>query len=285
MPINRQEKIRVEPLEPATWRVVHTPPLDGATNMALDEAISESVASGASLPTLRFYQWAPACLSLGMAQSAETVDFERCAERGWHVVRRPTGGRAVLHGDELTYMLCAPDTEPRVKGGVLASYRRLSVGLQHGLKAIGLEPERAQSYYEDGGTIGPACFDGPSDYEITIGQRKLIGSAQMRKRGVVLQHGSLPLVGDITRVVDGLALEVGQRMALRSRLRYRATTLAVALGHSDSIPNDVAAKLQQGMAGALAINFVASEITAEEKARAETIRQEKYANDAWTLKR
>ncbi len=98
----------------------------GAWNMAVDELILEHIGRGASLPTLRLYSWQPPCLSLGHAQPFADVDVHRLEERGWEVVRRPTGGRAILHTDELTYSVIAPTDEPRVAGSILESYNRLA---------------------------------------------------------------------------------------------------------------------------------------------------------------
>jgi len=109
--------------------------------MAVDEAILEGVCSGNSQPTLRLYAWQPACLSLGYAQPFSEVDSEALAAKGWDIVRRPTGGRAILHVDELTYAVIAPDTDPRVAGSVLDSYLRLSEALLEALRLIGLSPE------------------------------------------------------------------------------------------------------------------------------------------------
>src|SRR5512136_318873 len=121
---------------PARWRLLNTGQADGAMNMAIDEAILRAVATELVPPTLRFYTWQPACLSLGQAQSFHDVNWEACAARGHHVVRRPTGGRAILHTDELTYSVTAPETEPRVAGGIVESYRRLSEGLLEGLRLM-----------------------------------------------------------------------------------------------------------------------------------------------------
>jgi lipoate-protein ligase A len=284
--VQRQQRIRVEPLDSAEWRLILPTTHDGATNMAIDEAIGDAVRDGAALPTLRFYGWQPACLSLGRAQSWDVADFERCADLGWDVVRRPTGGRAVLHIDELTYSVVAPESEPRVKGGVLESYRRLSAALYNGLHQLGIQPERALPYYADRGATGPACFDGPSDYEVTIAQRKLIGSAQQRRNGIVLQHGSLPLTGDVTRVRLGLRLDGdGQRAALQNRLRWRATTLAEALAGRELSLDESADYLRRGFEETLNITFVESELSSAERERATQIRKEKYANDTWTKRR
>ena len=98
------------------WRLLITTPARGAWNMAVDESILLHIGRGESLPTLRLYAWTPACLSLGYAQPFADVDVNRLNERGWEVVRRATGGRAILHTDELTYSVIAPSDEPRVAG-------------------------------------------------------------------------------------------------------------------------------------------------------------------------
>ncbi|MCA9939148.1 MAG: lipoate--protein ligase family protein [Anaerolineales bacterium] len=271
-----------ETYERATWRVIESGLRDGATNMAVDEAIVEAVSAGISPPTLRFYGWEPACLSLGYGQEWEIADVENCATLGWDIVRRPTGGRAILHVDELTYSVAAPENEPRVVGGILESYKRLSEALLVGLHLMGLEPTRAQPYYSDHGPLGPACFDGPSNYEITMGQMKLLGSAQARRRGMVLQHGTLPLYGDITRIVDALHFDQpGQRTATRLRLRYRATTVMQSLGRRVEFA-DAVNFMREGFARRLNLELVAGELSAAEQARAAEIRREKFANDAWT---
>lgn len=269
----------------AAWRLLHTGAQDGATNMAIDEAILESVSRGDSPPTLRFYSWDPPCFSLGYAQKWAVVDCDACARLGWDVVRRATGGRAILHADELTYTVCAPQTEPRVKGSVLESYQRLSEALLEGLLRMGLEPARAHPAYENQGRAGPACFDGPSNYEITVGQRKLVGSAQMRKKGVVLQHGTLPLHGDVARIAGALAVETpGQRPAIEVQLRSRATTLEQCLGRRVEF-DEAAAFMQAGFRHILNLELQPAALTNKEKARAEELRAEKYGNEVWTKRR
>ncbi len=107
--------------------------------MAVDEAILEHIGRGQALPTLRLYAWEPACLSLGYAQPYADVDEARIKERGWEVVRRPTGGRAILHTDELTYSVTAPADEPRLAGSVLESYNRLAVALLQAVQVVGFD--------------------------------------------------------------------------------------------------------------------------------------------------
>ena len=167
--------------------------------MAVDEAILEHIHRGESLPTLRLYAWQPPCLSLGYAQPVADVDLPRLRERGWDLVRRPTGGRAILHTDELTYSVAAPADDPRTAGTVLESYNRIARALLRALQELGLpvEIEAQAPVPAMQGQANPVCFEVPSSYEITAGGRKLVGSAQARKREGVLQHGSLPLTGDL----------------------------------------------------------------------------------------
>ena len=122
----------------STWRLLISPTAHhGAMNMALDEAILFAVGKGLALPTLRLYSWNKPCLSLGFAQSTSDIDMDRLSELNWELVRRPTGGKAILHCDELTYAVIAPKDEPRVKGSVLKSYLRISKGLLRALSILG----------------------------------------------------------------------------------------------------------------------------------------------------
>lgn len=266
----------------ATWRLLKTGWQDGPTNMAIDEAIAQAVTAGDSRPTLRFYGWDPACLSLGYGQSWTVANWEACAGRGWDVVRRPTGGRAILHVDELTYSVCAPEKEPRVRGGVLESYQRLSAALARGLRLMGVEPERAPHAGGPQGAKGPVCFDLPSSYEIIVAGRKLVGSAQARRKGAVLQHGTLPLYGNIGRILHALCVESPEkRSRIETRLRQTATTLEASLGRRVEF-DEAAAALQKGFSAALSLTFEEEPLTTKEWERARQIRAEKFANDAWT---
>lgn len=265
----------------AVWRVLETGWQDGPRNMAVDEAILQGVASGNSPPTLRFYGWDPPCLSLGYAQKWHADYEEACRRHGWGIVRRPTGGRAILHIDELTYSVCVPEGDPRVQGGILLSYRRLSDALAAGLQRLGLHPSRAGRDDGEGKSNGPACFDAPSNFEITVGGRKLIGSAQARKQGVVLQHGSLPLYGDITRIAEALSADSDSQNTIRRRLRRSAITLEESLGQRMRYDR-VAKHIAEGFAQALNLRLERGELTPWEQERARTIRAEKFADKAWT---
>jgi lipoate-protein ligase A len=260
----------------ATWRLlVEFAPQTGAWNMALDEALMDAVAAGESPPTVRFYQWQPPCLSLGKRQPPGGVDLAACERDGVDVVRRATGGWAILHTDELTYSIAARPDDPRAAGAILDAYRRLSQGLVAGLHLLGVPA--AMSPAVPGGThnASAACFEMPSAYEITVEGRKLIGSAQVRPSGRVLQHGSLPLHGDIARVARYLSFAAEEeRDALAAHLRERATTLSDVLGRAIGFA-EAAEALRAGFAAALDVTFAPGEPSASELASARTRLAEK----------
>ena len=269
--------------ERTTWRIIKHPPDRGAWNMAVDEAILESVYSRDSLPTLRLYAWQPACLSLGHAQPFADINQEALVANGWDVVRRPTGGRAILHVDELTYSVIAPESEPRVKGGVMASYLQLSSALLQALKILGLEPEAKEKHpNENGKRDNPVCFEVPSNYEITVRGKKLIGSAQARRKEGILQHGALPLYGDLTRIITALMFpDDVSRIAARDRLLAHATTVEVELGKT--ITREKAADaFEQAFQDVLNLNLLPGELSKKETQRAEALLHEKYAHNSWT---
>jgi len=269
--------------EQTTWRVIEHKPAQGAWNMAVDEAILESVYQGVSRPTLRLYAWKPACLSLGLAQPFSEVDTHALTANGWDLVRRPTGGRAILHTDELTYAVIAQETEPRVRGGVLESYLRLSHALLESLKLLGLSPEANEKDTDNQRkTPNPVCFEVPSNYEITVKGLKLIGSAQARRKEGILQHGAIPLGGDLTRIITALKFEdeVAQTKA-KERLLAHATTIERELRRRPSW-DEVSKALQKAFTTTLNLNLEAGELTPKETRRAQELMQEKYAHPSWT---
>jgi lipoyl(octanoyl) transferase len=221
-----------ENMEPANWRLILTPPAPGAWNMALDEAILENIGSQNARPTLRLYAWDPPALSLGYAQPASDVNYQALQQNGWDLVRRPTGGRAILHTDELTYSVIAPLNDPHAAGSILESYRTLSQALLKALQILGL-PARADKKYElppGTQTNAAVCFEVPSNYEITVGEKKLIGSAQARRQEGILQHGTLPLVGDLSRITKALSYPNEEtRVKAAQRLVEHATTVEEVL--------------------------------------------------------
>ena len=246
--------------------------------MAIDEAISRAVVAGLVPPTLRFFGWQPACLSLGQAQPGSDVDREACRLLGVEVVRRPTGGRAILHTDELTYSVIAPDSEVRVTGTIVESYKHLSEGLLRGLMLMGVPTQQADRADGHDRDQGPVCFEVPSNYEIVFDDKKLVGSAQMRKAGVVLQHGTIPLHGDIARITQVLSSHPSA-----DRVRQRATTVEVAIGRV--IDFDAAAQsMAAGFSEILNLDLQLGELIDQECEWAAELRRDKYANNEWTYR-
>jgi lipoyl(octanoyl) transferase len=280
------------------WRLIHTKPDHGFWNMAVDEAILESAIAGKSLATLRLYAWEPACLSLGYAQPVADVDRLALEKRGFELVRRPTGGRAILHGDELTYSVIGTENDPRLGGGVLESYCNLSQALLEALHLLGIPAEALEKPFTPGPPTenlmlggspahkstaqNPVCFEVPSNYEITSGGKKLVGSAQARRKEGILQHGTLLLSGDLTRIVRVLKFrDEAARERASSRLVERAATAEIAAGRIISWEEAAQAYIQ-AFARVLNLELEPAELSPVELARTDQLVIEKYTHPAWT---
>ncbi len=259
---------------------------DGASNMAIDSAIAEAVAEGNQLPTLRLYGWQPFCLSLGYGQRTRDVDLPALKARAWDLVRRPTGGKAILHGDELTYSLSLPLDHPLARGDVIESYRRISIALLRALERLGVAA-RAEHQGADfrSADAGPVCFEIPSHYEIKVGPRKLIGSAQLRRKGGMLQHGSIPLFGDLARICQVLAFDSDEaRGQQECSVRARALSLSQVTKQTPTW-SQVAAAIEWGFASAFDLDLLPRALSDSETSRASELKAERFGNPAWTMKR
>ena len=276
------------------WRLIYDTPTNGAVNMAVDAAILHAVSEGRVPPTLRLYGWNPPCLSLGYGQRVSDVDLERLAARGWEIVRRPTGGKAILHTDELTYSVALPIQHPLAVGGVIESYREISKALVVALRHLGVDPSAERKTETE--AMSAVCFETPSHYEITVNGKKLVGSAQVRRKDGVLQHGTLPLYGDITRICDVLRYEGGEaREAVNRIVRERATTLESAqqemdLSGSFATASEEMWKLAadavvRGFQDAFGIEFEAGSLTDDEYEHAAQLREEMFGNEGWIMRR
>lgn len=272
-------------MQSSQWRIIRTPPATGAWNMAVDQAVLEAIGREEAAPTLRLYAWDPPCLSLGFAQPVKDVDQGALAHLGWQLVRRPTGGRAILHTDDLTYSVIAPHHEPRIAGGVLKSYFRLSQALLMALERLGLHAQADNEYATPEGTQanGPVCFEVPSNYEITVSGKKLIGSAQARRQEGVLQHGSLPLYGDLTRIVQALVFpnEAARQRAAERLLTHAAT---VEMLGKKITWEESASAFAGAFCDTLNLELVEGTLTEHEMRRAQELVEQKYAHPTWTLR-
>lgn len=260
--------------ERARWRLVDTPPAPGAWNMAVDEALADGVRDGGP-PVLRVYRWSPPCLSLGRNQPSDGYDRDALRSRGIDVVRRPTGGRAVLHHRELTYSVAAREDE---LGTLRQAYAAINRALVAGLLRLGVDarlhpagPDRAPVP-----SLAP-CFEQPVEGEVTAGGRKLVGSAQRRERGVMLQHGSLPIHDDQSAVpqlmLPGHVVAAGDA----------PSTLAALLGREPRW-DEVVDALAEGWMEAFGVGLQRGGLTALEAERARG-RRARYDDPAWTWHR
>lgn len=251
----------------------------GAVNMARDEAISRAVSAGAQWPTLRLYDWAPPAISLGQSQRISSVNEAACKTAGVDLVRRATGGLAILHTDELTYSIALPIAHPLAEGDVMTSYRRIANAIVETLKRLGVRDANADRVAKEDKAKGPVCFEAPSDYEVVGGGKKLVGSAQWRRVDGVLQHGSLPLYGDIARVC---ALLVDAPPA--EKVREHAATLRDVLGREVTW-DEAALAWQAAFADVLDIHFTEDRMSDDELSCTADLLREKYANEEWTRRR
>ncbi|MGR3178841.1 MAG: lipoate--protein ligase family protein [Candidatus Anammoxibacter sp.] len=171
------------------FRFIDTGINNGVKNMALDEAVMSFVRTGKVLPTIRLYQWRPSCLSLGHFQILSDINMAKCKEQGVDIVRRLTGGKAVLHNDELTYSFIAPRTF--LSRSIKKSYKTIADPILNTLKQLGLNASLNNE--KTNKVSSPICFYDSSCYEINVNNKKIVGSAQTRIKDVFLQHGSILL--------------------------------------------------------------------------------------------
>ena len=263
------------------WRLIDSGPGPGPWNLALDEAIFRSVRAGASPPTLRLYRWSSPALSIGYAQNRERdVDRDACRERGIAVIRRVTGGRAVLHDAEVTYSVSAPEGLPGFGTGLDEAYRQIAAGLLAGLQLLGLRAAAPSPGPRDPSREPrqAACFAAAARHEIAVGGRKLIGSAQRREGGAFLQHGSILLESH------------GELLGQVLRGPPAANGAARMAGLADLLPDCPApetavAAIADGCAAAWGVRFLAAGISPEEERVARALETGRYRSEDWNAGR
>lgn len=273
------------------WRFIVTEAMPPAMNMAVDEAILQLHSEGKVPPTVRFYTWNPATLSIGYFQkAAKEINLEALRERGLGFVRRPTGGRAVLHDQELTYSVVVSESHPKMPSSVTEAYKVISMGLLHGFQRLGLHAEMVslateeekEKYSSPGSS---ACFDSPSWYELVVEGKKVAGSAQTRQKGVILQHGSILLEMDVELLFSLLNFpseRVKQRMM--ESFRQKAVTINEVSPRPIGLQEAVEA-FRDGFASGLEVELVPGALTPEESTLAEELVRTRYAVDEWNFRR
>ncbi len=254
------------------WRLIETGPKNGAMNMAIDEAliISEE-------PVLRLYRWKPPCLSIGYFQAISQINTKECKRNGIDIVRRPTGGNAVLHDNELTY--CVVINEKYMPDSIIESYKTISKGLLEALKMIGLKAKMNRDIKKQ--EKSAICFNDPSWYEIIVNNKKIIGSAQKRMNGKILQHGAILIDIDIKKYC---CLFSGFNKKLIERVKNRMTSINNELNKKISY-RDIKNATIKGFKKALDIKFKRSRLTKKEKLLAEKLYKKKYSKRNWNFMR
>ncbi|MCK4259255.1 MAG: lipoate--protein ligase family protein [Halanaerobiales bacterium] len=272
------------------WRLLNTGFQSPAYNMALDEANIILLSQGKVPPTIRFYGWLPASISIGYFQKmSDEIDVESCKRQGIGIIRRLTGGRAVLHDDELTYSLTALESDPMFPSTVIESYKVISKGILEGLHRLGIPAEMVSLEKKGRKALNPfdssACFDAPSWYEIAVDGKKMVGSAQNRQQGVILQHGSILNTMDVDKLFSVLRFSSDRiKKRMKNIFCDKATSIDEVLGNRYPYVTLVNA-LREGFQEALKIDLELGELTREEKELTEKLIREKYSDDEWNFRR
>ncbi len=260
-----------------TWRLLVTEPLDGAGNMALDEAILHARIREIAPPTLRFFAWEPPTVSLGYGQRLDAaINVEACRQLGVGLVRRPTGGSAIYHDTlerEVTYSVVARAGDFEGSADLLETYRWIGAGLTAGLRRLGVTAEMVPVKPSDPSAMPVFCFARTGSYEVEVGGKKLVGSAQRRQGGAFLQHGSVLLGADVPRLRVLFPQEDDPLAGM--------TTLEAILGRRPAFA-EVAEALAAGFRETHALDLVPGGLTRDEQALMERLARVKYDTEAWT---
>jgi len=252
---------------PETWRLVVDGDLPGARNMAWDVAMLEAVSIGESPPTLRLYGWDPPCLTLGRHQGLDAADLDFCSREGIDVVRRPTGGRALLHHLELTYSVVAPLGTGPLPRALQEAYRLICEALVRAMGSLGVEAELT------GGEVNLElpnprtnipCFEAPAGGEVVVRGRKLVGSAMRAHAGTILQHGAIVLDW------DGRLQAGSMGLVDDNGLRPHITTLRHELGRAP-VRAEVHEAVVTAISEVLGVVFEPGALTAGEETRQQAL--------------
>ena len=273
------------------WRIIiDEKPKSPAENMATDEAIMMGIKDGFSIPTIRFYDWSPPTASIGYHQTAaKEIDFSKLQKKGFGFVRRPTGGRLVLHKNEVTYAVIAP-IEERLGGELQNSYKEISLALKEGLHCMGIsdiEFEKGELTSMHQREHNNPCFGSSSRYELNYHKKKLIGSAQVRRNNVLLQHGSILLQQDQSEVAQILPdLTEKQKETLTKYLQRKTIAINQILkSHCDFF--EASKFLEEGFKKAWKEDEFASssKLSEKENILIGKFVIEKYGKDEWNFKK
>lgn len=280
------------------WRLIKDSYHTGFMNMAIDEAIMIAHREGLVPPTIRFYQWSPAAVSLGYFQDLEKeIDVDVCKNLGIDIVRRPTGGKAVLHDKELTYSFIIRENHPLVNDSILETYKKISGGIIRGLSYLGIKAElvplreklkstlsgnKAKSKIPHS-DIKSICFSVPSQYEVRVEDKKIVGSAQVRKREIVLQHGSLLIELEkdkLFSVFNFPSVQIRERL----KIRFKATSLEEILRKKINF-SELSEILPRGFEEEFGVKLTEGKLTKQEEKISKDLLENKYSTYEWNYER
>nr|WP_269668149.1 biotin/lipoate A/B protein ligase family protein [Staphylococcus arlettae] len=258
--------------------------------MAFDEALLNFVSRGEIDPVIRFYTWNPATLSVGYFQRlTKEIDTAKVKALGYGLIRRQTGGRGVLHDKELTYSVIVLESHPNMPSTITEAYRVISEGLLEGFKLLGFDayfaiPRSEEEREKLKQPRSAVCFDAPSWYELVVEGRKIAGSAQVRQKGVILQHGSLLQDVDIDELFD---LFIFKNDRLKDKMKQAFVDKAVAI-------NDIAERhisiaemesaFEAGFKKGLDIEFKPLKLTPSQLQEVDELII-KYKSDEWNYRK
>ena len=277
------------------WRLIKDGYHTGFMNMAIDEAIMIAHRKGLVPPTIRFYQWSPPTVSLGYFQDLKKeVDIDICRKSGIDIVRRPTGGKAVLHDQELTYSFIINEKHPLINNSILETYKKISGGMIKGLSYLGIKADLVPLKEKFRGNTLPSlsqnpitfkaiCFSTPSQYEVQVGGKKLIGSAQVRKKGIVLQHGSLLIKLDRDKLFSVFNFPSTQ-VKEKSKVGFKATSVEEIIKGKIKF-SELSDVLHKGFEREFEVKLLEGKLTEFEEKISHHLSKNKYSTEEWNSKK
>ena len=280
------------------WRLIKDSYHSGFMNMAIDEAIMIAHREGLVPPTIRFYQWSPPAVSLGYFQDLEKeINIDTCQGMGIDIVRRPTGGKAVLHDKELTYSFIIREDHPLVNDSILETYKKISGGIIRGLSYLGIKAvlvplreklnnalssneNKSEIHHSD---IKSICFSVPSQYEVQVEGKKIVGSAQVRKKEIVLQHGSLLIELEKDKLFSVFNFPSAQ-IREKNKIRFKATSLEEILKKKINF-SELSEILSRGFEEEFEIKLTEGKLTEKEEKISKDLLENKYSTYEWNYER
>ena len=278
-------------MKKAKWYFINSGPCSPSYNMAMDEALLDWHSEGLIPPVVRFYEWNPATLSIGYFQSVEKeINMDAVERLGLGFVRRPTGGRGVLHEHELTYSVIVTERYPNMPATVTEAYRVISEGLLLGFQNLGLEayfsvPDTFEKQQDLKKPKSAVCFDAPSWYELVVEGQKVAGSAQTRQKGVILQHGAILLDLDEDKLIETFLFSSDE---MRKKVKKSLSQKAVAINKIIQNPvtiDECKVAFKKGFEDALQIELVEYTLSEEQEKYVKDLELKRYANREWNYKK